>query len=58
MPDITLCTNNTCKIRMTCKRHYIGHKKRVYQSYSEFAPKIKKGRLFCEYFTEQTKPKI
>lgn len=46
MPDITMCVNEECKIKLKCFRHE-AKPNALYQSYSMFMPT---NELSCEHF--------
>lgn len=48
MPDITMCSNSSCKLRVNCYRYRANPSK--YQSYSDFHP----FREDCEHFWNAT----
>ena len=49
MPDITMCSNKTCPLRMKCYRFLAKPSPR--QSYSHFQPRFPRGATTdqCEY---------
>lgn len=48
MPDITMCTNESCTLRDKCRRATATPSS--YQSYAEFEPTKENGEETCEYF--------
>lgn len=56
MPDITLCVNSDCPLRITCKRYADVNSQSSFQSYIRFEPR-KHGDsgkvLGCEHYTEK-----
>lgn len=45
MPDITLCTNDTCEIKDNCKRAIVYNDGKPNQSYQYFEPETKFDHL-------------
>ena len=50
MSDITLCKQEDCKLKESCKRYITKSKNSEYQSYFADDPRDKKGN--CEYYWE------
>jgi hypothetical protein len=54
MPDISLCLNEDCKLKMKCYR-YTATPNEWRQSYTFFKPDSENS---CQYFLPQTKTQI
>lgn len=53
MPDITLCENKNCPLRLSCKRFMTKPQEdKKYQSYAIFEPFTHKGKVECHFFIE------
>ena len=53
MPDISMCKNETCKLKKECYR-YMATPSKYWQTYADIEPN-KKGD--CDYFIKYLNPK-
>jgi hypothetical protein len=57
MPDITLCTNKQCGLRLDCHR-FTAAPKPHWQSYAAFKPETVQGELWCDHYWPEQKTSI
>jgi len=53
MPDITMCSNDKCKLKNTCHRYKVTPDE--YQSYGCFVPTKKYNKYSCDYYKKWIK---
>lgn len=57
MPDVTMCSNDNCKLCWNCYR-YNAEPSENYQAYKAFEPDIdENGKTTCDWFKKTTKKK-
>jgi len=54
MPDISMCSNDTCPLREQCYR-FTAEPNPYRQSYGTFKPEIDEDKVECKYFIDNKK---
>lgn len=54
MPDIAMCENEKCPLKQDCFR-YTATPSEHRQSYADFEPTVKDGKVLCDWFWDNKK---